>query len=80
MNLLEYLKTLTAEARATFAAKCGTSTDYLLQIAYGQRKPKVGLAVAIERESAGQVTCEALLPDVDWKYLRAPGPAQAVGT
>ena len=26
---------------------------------------------AIERETAGQVTCEQLRPDVDWGYLRA---------
>lgn len=68
--MLEYLKTLDAAARLDFATRCGTSVDYLQQIAYGQRKPKVQLAVAIERESAGGVRCETLLPDVDWAYLR----------
>lgn len=70
MTLLDYLKSLDATARAALAAACGTSVDYLFQIGYGKRQPKVQLAVAIERESAGQVTCELLLPDVDWKYLR----------
>lgn len=57
-------------ARDDFARRCGTSPDYLLQIGYGNRKPKAALAVAIERESAGAVRCEQLLPDVDWHYLR----------
>ena len=77
MNLLEFLKSLDAAARAAFADKCGTSIDYLFQIAYGKRQPKVGLAVAIERESGGQVGCEKLLPGVDWKYLRGSQEAAA---
>lgn len=70
MKLLDYLKALEAEDRASIAERCGTSVDYLFQIAYGKRTPKAALAVAIERESAGQVRCETLLPDVDWDYLR----------
>ena len=34
--------------REAFARRCGTTVDYLFQIAYCQRKPKAGLAVAIE--------------------------------
>lgn len=70
MPLRDYLKTLDAAARADFAARCGTSVDYLFQVGYGNRRPKAALAVAIERESAGRVTCEALLPEVDWSYVR----------
>lgn len=76
MQLLDFLKPLGAPERDAFAAKCGTSVDYLFQIGYGNRKPKVALAVAIERESGGAVRCEALLPEVDWTYLRA-APAEA---
>jgi DNA-binding transcriptional regulator YdaS (Cro superfamily) len=74
MQLLEFLKGLTKPDREAFAAKCGTSVDYLFQIAYGERTPKVGLVVAIERESLRQVRCEELLPEVDWKYLRSAPP------
>lgn len=71
MSLLEYLKPLTKEQRADFAKRCDTSVEYLYQIAYGNRTPKVELAIDIERESARKVTCETLLPDVDWAYLRS---------
>jgi hypothetical protein len=54
MQLLDFLKGLTKPDREAFAAKCGTSVDYLFQIAYGERTPKVGLVVAIERESAAR--------------------------
>lgn len=77
MLFLEFLKALPAAARADFAARCGTSVDYLFQIAYGNRKPKAALAVAIERETEGKVRCEALLPDVDWAYLRGQQAGEA---
>lgn len=70
MPLLEYLKGLDPTARTAFATGCGTSIDYLFQVAYGNRRPKAALAVAIERESKGVVRCEKLLPEVDWGYVR----------
>lgn len=80
MQLLDFLKGLAKPEREAFAAKCGTTVDYLFQVAYGQRTPKVGLAVAIERESASHVRCETLLPEVDWKYLRAAPHAPLAST
>lgn len=82
MTLGEYLKTLSIDERAAFAKRCGTSPDYLAQIGYDIRKPKVELAIAIDRESSGAVSCESLLPDVDWPYLRTklatePPPTEA---
>ena len=71
MTLLDYLKTLSAQQRKNFAARCGTSVDYLWQIANGVRTPKAQLAVDISRESGGAVLCSALLPGVDWAYLRS---------
>lgn len=79
MSLLDYLKSLSGEARTALAVKCGTSVDYLLQIAYGKRKPKAGLAVTIDRETGGRVRCETLLPQVDWAYLRGEEAATAAG-
>lgn len=70
MRLLDYLKSLDRDQRAGFAKRCDSSVEYLFQIAYGNRTPKAQLAIAIERESAGKVTCEELLPDADWQYLR----------
>lgn len=71
MTLLDYLKSLPAAERENFAVRCGTSVEYLFQVAYGNRKPKAALAIAIERESARAVSCGTLLPDLDWDYLRA---------
>lgn len=70
MKLLDYLKSLDAEKRESFAKRCESSVDYLFQVAYGNRKSKARLTIAIERESARKVTCEDLLPDADWKYVR----------
>lgn len=77
MQLLDYLRSMTPEAREDFARRCGTSPDYLLQIGYGNRRPKIALAVSIERESACQIRCEQLLPEVDWIYLRQSAQQQA---
>ena len=70
MNLWDYLKSLDRERRRDFAKRCESSVEYLFQIAYGNRTPKAQLAIAVERESSAKVTCEELLPDADWKYLR----------
>ncbi|NWB64435.1 YdaS family helix-turn-helix protein, partial [Pseudomonas sp. F1002] len=42
----------------------------LKQVAYGNRRPSASLAINIERESQGQITCEQLRPDIDWAYVR----------
>lgn len=81
MSLLNYLKSLPDEAaREVFASRCETSLGYLRQIAYGN-KPGFSekLAIAIERESAQQVTCEELRPDVDWGYIRGTAKAMNGG-
>lgn len=75
MRLGPYLDSLSVDERKAFARRCGTSLDYLRQIAAGIRTPKAQLAIAISRESGGIVSCEVLLPDLDWAYLRgAPAP------
>lgn len=71
MNLTCYLDGLAADRRREFARRCGTSLEYLRQIASGARKPKAQLAVTISRESGGVVQCETLLPGLDWAYLRS---------
>jgi DNA-binding transcriptional regulator YdaS (Cro superfamily) len=42
----------------------------------GDRPIPMQLAIAIERETAGDVTVEELRPDVDWAVIRRRTPAQ----
>lgn len=41
----------------------------------GKRTPNVETCIAIERETAGEVTVEQLRPDIDWSVIRAPRAA-----
>jgi DNA-binding transcriptional regulator YdaS (Cro superfamily) len=70
MKLGDYLQALSTEQRSDFAVRCLTSPEYLAQLVRGIRTPKIELAMRISKESGGQVTCEELLPGVDWAYLR----------
>jgi len=70
MDLRTYLAGLQAEDRSTFAARCGSSVGHIRNISYGYKPCGEALAIAIERESGGRVSCEELRPDVDWQYLR----------
>jgi len=70
VKLTTYLESLTPDARRDFARRCQTSLEYLRQVAAGIRTPKVQLAVAISRESGGMVPVQAVMPGVDWDYLR----------
>lgn len=70
MTLLDYMKGLDRERVERLAAACSTSVGQLKQVAYGNRRAGASLAIAIDRGTAGQVTCEELRPDIDWQYLR----------
>lgn len=70
MSLHAYIKVLDKDALAALAVRCNTTAGQLKQIAYGNRRASGGLAVSIERETQGMVTCEQLRPDIDWAYLR----------
>ncbi|NWA25487.1 helix-turn-helix domain-containing protein [Pseudomonas gingeri] len=74
MNLREFLKPLEGGSVAAFAKACETSPGQLKQVAYGNRRPSASLAINVERESSGQVTCEELRPDIDWAYVRGTNP------
>lgn len=71
MNLHEFIKPLEKGALDAFARACLTTAGQLKQVAYGNRRPSASLAINIERESTGRVTCEELRPDVDWAYVRS---------
>lgn len=70
MDLKQYIAPMSLEQRQAFAKRCGTSAGYLIQLAGRHRKPSPTLAVTIERETKGAISCEELLPDMDWAYLR----------
>jgi DNA-binding transcriptional regulator YdaS (Cro superfamily) len=65
-----YLKTLPVDQQVAFAKRCDTSLNYLRKAMSAGQKLSEGLAIQIERESAGQVRCEEIRPDVDWAYIR----------
>lgn len=51
-KLLTLLRALTVEQRADFAARCGTSPNYLYQVAGSEpANPRASLALAIEDAS-----------------------------
>lgn len=70
MSLHAYIKNLDKAKLDGLAARCETTTGQLRQIAYGNRRASVRLAVSLERETQGEVACKQLRPDVDWAYLR----------
>ncbi|AMO78043.1 transcriptional regulator [Pseudomonas citronellolis] len=70
MDLLEYMKPLSREELEEFAARCKTSAGQIKQIAYGHRRASAALAIDIDRETKGIVSCDQLRPDIDWAYLR----------
>jgi DNA-binding transcriptional regulator YdaS (Cro superfamily) len=79
MQLLRsYLKSLDPGSQAVFCARCGTSLRYLKKVMYGRKRLGDGLAVAIERESGGAVTCESLRPDLPWAHFRLAASVSAV--
>lgn len=70
MTLLEFIKNLEGAALQQFAENCSTSVGQLKQVAYGHRRANAQLAIAIDRNTAGEVACEEVRPDIDWQYLR----------
>lgn len=54
------------DRRASLAAACGTSVDYLWQVATGWkgRKPSPRLAKLINEKTHGLISLESLRPDV----------------
>lgn len=77
MKLIDYLNAIPVEARDSFAARCGTSFDYLRQVGYGNRTCTEKLAINLERETNRILVCEELCPGADWAFIRAnPSPSR----
>lgn len=69
MKLRDYIRQLSGDELQKFAARCETTVGQIRQVSNG-RRPGEKLAVNIDRETGGVVSCESLRPDVDWAYLR----------
>lgn len=76
-SLRTFLNGLSPTDQAVFADRCGTSIGYLRKAISTRQRIGESLAIAIERESVGAVTCEELRPDVDWAYLRGTAKREA---
>lgn len=70
MKLKTYLATLSLKDRDALAVRCDTTAAHLRNVSYGYRLCGESLAINLERESEGEVTCEELRPDVDWAVIR----------
>ena len=64
--LRDYLGQRERGAHAALARALGIDRVYLSQLVAGGRKPSPELCAAMERHSAGELTCEALRPDIEW--------------
>lgn len=73
MDLKDYLQSIPPAERTAFAERCGTTDGHLRNVSYGYRRCAESLAIAIERESGGQIRVEDLRPDVDWAVIRGAG-------
>lgn len=70
MTLLDYVKPLDRPALEALATRCSTTAGQLRQVAYGYRRASAALAIALDRETSGEIRCEVTRPDIDWAYLR----------
>jgi DNA-binding transcriptional regulator YdaS (Cro superfamily) len=73
MKLSDYLKTTTQSA---FAKEIGVSQGMVYQWINGLRPVSPDKCISIEKATNGSVTCEELLPEFDWEYLRSPKPKE----
>lgn len=69
MDLPTYLS-VTHTTQRELASRLGVTPSLIWQWISGHRPISAEQAIAIDRATAGAVTCEELRPDVDWAYLR----------
>lgn len=70
-KLRAYLNALGTAEQFHLARRCGTTIGYLRKKLSAGGHIGLEIAVAIERETAGQVRVEDLRPDVDLAHIRA---------
>lgn len=72
-TLRGFMLSLSPDERRTFAKKCGTSHGQIKHIYCGNRSCNPKLAIEIEKNSKGKVTCKSLCPDIDFEFLKNVG-------
>jgi DNA-binding transcriptional regulator YdaS (Cro superfamily) len=74
--LIEYLAALpTRAAKEDFAKRCRTSLPFLKQVAHGHKPAGESLAIDVDRETRGFVTCESLR-STTWTFAYLRGTAK----
>lgn len=66
MQLIEYFNK-GLDTRSKLAVKIGVTAAQVSHWLTGFRPLPLERALVIERETKGQVTCESLRPDIDWR-------------
>jgi DNA-binding transcriptional regulator YdaS (Cro superfamily) len=69
-QLLEYLNSLSTSDQHAFATRCESTPGHIRNVAHGYSPCAEKLAINLERETAREVRCEKLRPDVDWAFIR----------
>ena len=69
-ELKSFLAGLSVQDKGAFAERCSTTVGYLNQIMYGNSKCSASLAIKIDKESNGAVSCDLLCPEADFDYVR----------
>ncbi len=70
MTLIEFTRNMEKGELEVFAARCKTTVGHLKQVRHGHRRASASLAINLDRETNGLVSCEETRPDIDWAYLR----------
>lgn len=82
-ELVAYLERLPdRQAREEFSRRCGTSWNFMKQVARGFKPAGESLAIRIDIESDGEVPCERVRRDAAklFAYLRGTKPRERVAT
>lgn len=69
-TLRTYLNSLSRDEQDEYAVRSGTTVGYLRKALSTKEKIAESTAIALDRESGGEVPVEDVRPDVDWGYLR----------
>ena len=64
MDLRTFLDSMPRPERRSFAARCGTTLNYLAQLQYGVKQPGPAMARSIHEASGRKVPLEMLRPDI----------------
>lgn len=64
LNFSEYWEDLSPESKRSFAKRCNTTYNYLIQVAHGHRQPSAALSRVIRKQSGDVVRLSSLRGDI----------------